>query len=159
MELLQLTKADAILIYKAASKEIKTKLENVFGKNVFEPRHYTSIKTFEDAAEAEGLTPEEIARYKTYKNKEEEIEHHYGMLRIIAKAIRGEWTPDFSNPSQYKYYPWFRWSGVGFVFDASGTYCDYATTDSGSRLCFQTREQSDYFGTQFLSIWKVVLEN
>lgn len=81
----------------------------------------------------------------------------YNRLCTIAQAWNKAdgFEPDFSNTSQYKYFPWFEYSrdAAGFVFaDANITAAlDYALY--GSRLCFKTRERAMQFGKQFIDLW------
>jgi hypothetical protein len=46
----------------------------------------------------------------------------------------------------------------GFGFDASACYCDFAGTLVGSRLCFETKEKSDYAAQQFIDLYKSFLK-
>ena len=73
---------------------------------------------------------------------------------IVYKAINNGWKPDWSNYSQYKYYPWFEVLSSGFGF--SGSYCfyAYARTDVSSRLCTDTSEKALYIAKQFEGIYK-----
>jgi hypothetical protein len=80
----------------------------------------------------------------------------YEKAKIVTKAINQDWVPDWNNPSQYKYWPWFNLSS-GFGFSYSGSDCAYAHSVVGSRLCFESREKSDYAGKQFLEIYKAFL--
>jgi hypothetical protein len=82
----------------------------------------------------------------------------YKELKLDAKAIRGDWEPDWENLSQNKWFPVFYWSpGVGFVFSYSGYDFGNADTYSGSRLCFPNKEQADHFGKQFIEIHRKYL--
>ena len=75
----------------------------------------------------------------------------YKELKLEAKAIRGDWEPDWENLSQKKWFPVFYWSpGVGFVFSGSIYRYDRTHTGSGSRLCFPSEEQANHFGKQFI---------
>lgn len=84
----------------------------------------------------------------------------YNRLCTIAQAWNKAdgFEPDFSNTSQYKYFPWFEYSmdAAGFVY--ANTY--YTATDAnasfGSRLCFMTRERAEQFGKQFIDLWNDV---
>ena len=38
-------------------------------------------------------------------------------LRLAQKVLVGDWTPDWNNDSQYKYYPFFDMSASGFAFN------------------------------------------
>lgn len=82
-------------------------------------------------------------------------------LFTIAQAWNKEdnFTPDFSNRNQTKWFPWFVYSNAnaGFVF----AYSDYAATNAyahfGSRLCFKTSDRARQFGEQFIDLWNDVL--
>lgn len=74
-------------------------------------------------------------------------------LLDIAEAINKvtEFTPDWSNHNQWKYYPWFRFiPGSGF------SCCDYyyvnTHTRVGSRLCFKDSKIAEFFGKQFIDL-------
>lgn len=109
------------------------------------------VKTFEDALNelsidaddfeesCENLEPDEIA---------------YKKIKIIVKALNEGWTPDYSNSSEYKYYPYFLYNKEsGFGFDVS--FCDFSYTDMGAgvRLVYKSCELSDYAGKQFNDIY------
>ena len=153
---MEFTKDDAIHIYKTATPGIKAKLEKEFGRNVLTTKHFSDIQLFEDACADQNIAPAFAARVECMQ---EYLDETIALLKlkIIAKSIRGGWTPDFNNRNQIKWYPWFRWNGVGFGFDSSYTFYDSTGTDSGSRLCFETKEQSDFFGKQFIELWNVAL--
>ena len=84
----------------------------------------------------------------------------YNRLCTIAQAWNKAdgFEPDFSNTSQYKYFPWFEYSrdAAGFVY----AHTNYTATDAGanfgSRLCFMTRERAEQFGKQFIDLWNDV---
>lgn len=74
-------------------------------------------------------------------------------LILIASVLRGDWKPDFENRNQQKWYPWFEYlAGSGFDFSNSDYDYGIAATTVGSRLCFPTKELSDYFGKQFIEL-------
>jgi len=86
-------------------------------------------------------TPDELA----YKEK-----------KLVAKAIRGDWEPDWENRNEFKWEAIFRWvSGSGFVFSCSFYYCTHSFSHVGSRFCFPTKEMSDYFSEQFIAIHRI----
>lgn len=84
----------------------------------------------------------------------------YNRLCTIAQAWNKAdgFEPDFSNTSQYKYFPWFEYSrdAAGFVY--ANTYGTATTANAfiGSRLCFMTRERAEQFGKQFIDLWNDV---
>lgn len=84
----------------------------------------------------------------------------YNRLCTIAQAWNKAdgFEPDFSNTSQYKYFPWFEYSrdAAGFVYANANYAATYANADVGSRLCFKTRERAMQFGKQFIDLWNDV---
>lgn len=85
----------------------------------------------------------------------------FNRLCTIAQAWNKEddFTPDFSNRNQEKWFPWFVYSddAAGFV----SAYANYTATDAaaviGSRLCFKTSARARQFGEQFIDLWNQVL--
>ena len=84
----------------------------------------------------------------------------YNRLCTIAQAWNKAdgFEPDFSNTSQYKYFPWFEYSrdAAGFVFALTYNAAAHALANFGSRLCFKTRERAMQFGKQFIDLWNDV---
>lgn len=84
----------------------------------------------------------------------------YNRLCTIAQAWNKAdgFEPDFSNTSQYKYFPWFVYDNgaAGFVYAATLNAASYAFAYFGSRLCFKTRERAMQFGKQFIDLWNDV---
>lgn len=84
----------------------------------------------------------------------------YNRLCTIAQAWNKAdgFEPDFSNTSQYKYFPWFEYSrdAAGFVCAYTHSTASAATAYFGSRLCFKTRERAMQFGKQFIDLWNDV---
>lgn len=84
----------------------------------------------------------------------------YNRLCTIAQAWNkaDDFTPDFSNRNQTKWFPWFVYSDDAAGFVCANTY-NAATTahaNVGSRLCFMTRERAEQFGKQFIELWNDV---
>lgn len=104
------------------------------------------IKTFEDACRELGI--EKIELGITGMDKDQASIAAYAQLIIIARALNEGWEPDWSDSSQYKYYPWFEHkSGFGLSFYDFD--CWTTTTNVGSRLCFKSKELALYAGRQF----------
>jgi hypothetical protein len=132
--------------------EAKTKKS----KAVFD---YKSIKSFEDACKKVKVDPSKLPDVSMIPLPFRKAIINCYKLYIIYKAINDGWVPDWSNMSQWKYYPWFRMnsSGSGFDFSFSLYGCDYSLTCVGSRLCFPTSELAEYFGKQFIEIHRELL--
>ena len=84
----------------------------------------------------------------------------YNRLCTIAQAWNkaDDFTPDFSNRNQTKWFPWFVYSddAAGFVCAATDSSASGAYAYFGSRLCFKTRERAMQFGKQFIDLWNDV---
>lgn len=82
-------------------------------------------------------------------------------LFTIAEAWNkaDNFVPDFSDASQYKYFPWFIYDKGAAGFVCAKTY--YTATNTyatiGSRLCFKTRNRAIQFGKQFVDLYNQVL--
>lgn len=85
----------------------------------------------------------------------------YNRLCTIAQAWNkaDDFTPDFSNRNQTKWFPWFIYSddAAGFVYTQTHSTASYASAHFGSRLCFMTHERAEQFGKQFIELWNQVL--
>ena len=85
----------------------------------------------------------------------------FNRLCTIAQAWNKEddFTPDFSNRNQEKWFPWFVYSddAAGFVCAVTSYTATYAIAYFGSRLCFKTSARARQFGEQFIDLWNQVL--
>lgn len=178
-----INKDNILNAYKQATEEQKELLENMFGKDMFQPKDIRDrIKTFDDAFHALGDKHELV---KDYKNlivcdcfPKDIIA--YAKLRIIAEAMNEGWKPKYGSDER-RYYPWFCiYTKRGYEeldedekkecrvvgrsnsnANANGgvvfAYADYASsnsgTNNGSRLAFKTIELAEYCGKQFIDIW------
>lgn len=111
------------------------------------------VKTFDDALALVKVS-DEVKNLLAYQGKDEQMlsSQAHAKLSIIAEALNEGWKPDWSNRSQYKYWPWLEFTpGVGFSFYG----CDYDRSAScvGSRLCFKNSDLAKYAATQFQSIY------
>ena len=71
-------------------------------------------------------------------------------------------VPDFSDWSQNKWYPWFKYDkdAAGFVYADTNAAPARATANFGSRLCFKSSARAAQFGKQFAHLYnKVFLLN
>lgn len=85
----------------------------------------------------------------------------FNRLCTIAQAWNKEddFTPDFSNRNQTKWFPWFVYSddAAGFVYASTSHTASLAYAHFGSRLCFKTSTRARQFGEQFIDLWNQVL--
>jgi hypothetical protein len=88
---------------------------------------------------------------------------HYKAMMSMFKLITiseawnkaDDFTPNYSNREQYKYYPWFQYNDktAGFVCAFTTNTATYAAAAIGSRLCFKTSERARQFGEKFIDLW------
>lgn len=158
MTTLKIDDSKAKELYRNPTPEfIKQVLEDSFPKGFFSEKITDRIKTYEDALKEIKITSLlPILNYET-TNKEVLSIIALAKLTIIAKALNEGWKPNWNDSNENKYFPVFNMSGFGF------SYSDYVNLRTfsycGSRLCFKTRELSDYSGKQFESLYKDLLTN
>lgn len=174
-------KENVLNAYNQASEEQKALLENMFGKEMFQPKDIKErVKTFEDACNELGEENVLVQAYRTAEfntsgnQKDVSDIFAYLKLRIIVAALNEGWRPTF-NEDEYRYYPWFNiytkaeyeeldedkmkdfrvvgrsFGGLGFAGSHSTT--SYSSSYGGSRLAFKTKELAEYCGKQFIEIW------
>ena len=81
-------------------------------------------------------------------------------LFTIAEVWNKEdrFVPDFSNESQCKWFPWFRYDMKLEKFVCSSVICSSLGANAywGSRLCFKTYDRAEQFGKQFVDLYNKV---
>ena len=148
-------KEKMVQLYEKSDNELKKKLIDIFGEDYFPKKTIETVRTIDDAfriwntSESEKLEIEKIASID---------EKAYRELKIITKALNGDdWEANYNDSSQKKWSPWFSTSASGFAFRNSGFDYSHTTTLLGARLCFKSKEISDYAGNQFLQQYKSFL--
>lgn len=113
------------------------------------------IKTFLEACKKLKIDPKKaLPKLTGAPIRFQKAQIAYAKLLIIAEALNEGWAPDWDNQSEWKYWPWFWMNKPGFRFGVSLYSYTSTYSSSGSRLCFRTRELSDYAGKTFLSLWQ-----
>jgi hypothetical protein len=113
---------------------------------------FRTIKTFNDACKAFGTSEKEFnKKFDALGLDPDTI--NYEKLKLVIKAVNNGWKPNWQDCNQPKFYPWFEVLSSGFGFDSSSYNCTFAFTGCGSRLCFQSREKSDYTAKQFIELY------
>jgi predicted kinase len=148
---MELTKAKAKKLYPESPDWFKNELEEKFGKETFVENNFEKIKTVEDACRATGVKLEDVI-----SDKDTPDEVAYKTLKIVRNAVTKNWIPDWNNSNQEKWFPVFKLSS-GFGFSTSAYSYACARTYVGSRLCFETEEQSNYVANQFINLYKDLL--
>ena len=110
-EKISIQKENVLNAYKQATKEQKALLENMFGKDVFQPKDIMErVKTFEDACEVLGEDNQYVKAYREWMRiyyAECKDVTAYLKLRIICAALNDGWKHKFTEDEK-RWYPWFR---------------------------------------------------
>lgn len=154
MKTLQLSEQKARELYRSGSKELKTVLEESFGKDFFSQDVTERVKTYLDACHELGREPLDEKKLLELGLTEHDIA--YQKLTLIIEALNEGWKADVCDANVRRWYPWFKPNGSpsSFAFDGSGCVYASAGAGSGSRLCYKTRELAEYSAKQFIDIWK-----
>lgn len=117
------------------------------------------IKLVADAINDLGEEDDDVKDYRlllTLFPREHHLVNHQIAI-LLTKALNEGWTPDWSNSNEVKWYPWFDMRGPsGFRFHG---YDDWRSHSSvGSRLCFKTRELTEYAGKTFTAVYEQFLK-
>lgn len=154
MKTLQISEQKARELYKSGSGELRSILEESFGKDFFSQKITDRVKTYEDACRELSMNP--LDENKLMKLGLTKHDIAYQKLVTIAKSLNEGWVPNVCDNSVYRWYPWFVTNGSpsSFAFFDSAFRFAYADAGSGSRLCFKNKELSEYCGKQFIELWK-----
>ena len=109
-ERISIQRENVLNAYRKATEEQKALLENMFGKDVFQPKDIMErVKTFEDACEVLGEDHQYVKAYREWMRiyyAECKDITAYLKLRIICAALNDGWKPTNSD-GECRYYPWF----------------------------------------------------
>lgn len=154
MKTLQISEQKARELYKSGSGELKSILEESFGKDFFSQKITDRVKTYEDACRELSMNPLDKNKLIGFGFTKHDIA--YKKLVTIIKALNEGWVPDVCDSSVYRWYPWFKTNGSPSSFAFDDSFYDFADAyaGSGSRLCLKSKELSEYCGKQFIDLWK-----
>ena len=97
---IEITKADARELYKAALPELKKKLEGIYPKKELAANVMERITSFEDACEDQKINPADVLKYSDPKNGFERSENSDTKLKVIAKSLKEGRKLDYANKEQ-----------------------------------------------------------
>lgn len=154
MKTLQISEQKARELYKSGSSELKSILEESFGKDFFSQKITDRVKTYENACRELSMNPLDKNKLIGLGFTKHDIA--YQKLVTIVKALNEGWVPDVCDYRVYRWYPWFKTNGSPSSFAFAGSVYAHAAADagSGSRLCLKSKELSEYCGKQFIDLWK-----
>lgn len=145
MQTLKIDETQAKKLYKNASMEFKQVLHDTFGEKFFCGKITDRVKSYEDALEMTGKL------HRDFRGMHPD-EINYIKLKTVIEALNEEWTPDWNDVNQQKWWNWFYFNAPGFRFNAADYFCTRSIV--GSRLCFRSRELAEYAASQFLDLYK-----
>ena len=137
---------EVITDFESAKKYLVGKTNDVFG--VVKKRLSKNVDPIKDA---------EIL-IKELNPKHIEALVALNRLFTIAEAWNKEdgFVPNFSDGTQYKYFPWFPYDEWTKRFVYASTNYTFRFAYLGSLLCFKTRERAQQFGNQFVDLYNKV---
>ncbi len=160
METVTIKAKDALKAYKNADDTGKKLLMDLIGPDQLSINVMDRIKTIEDACLEVGAHQEDIdlnIQEDSFGDRTTAI-RAIAKLMIVAKALNEGWEPDWNNPNQYKWYPWFEHTGSGFRFLGSCYVSALTFSSGGSRLCFKDKKLAEYAGKQFIDLYNQSLK-
>jgi hypothetical protein len=132
-ETLTITKGNALKAFNEGTAGDKQLLNRLFGEKTFVRNLLETVFDF-GAVCAEAGVNQRSYDLQPGMSDEEKHELFARKMRLIYRVFNGpDWNPDFSNDKQPKYYPWFRFTGGGFVLGDVDYYYGYAYVSA--RLC------------------------
>lgn len=168
--------------YKQSPEEHKVLLENIFGKEMFNPKNIIErVKTFEDAVAILGKYNKAVIDYYALSNMNcaDDI-LAFAKLKIITEVLNEGWKPTFDE-KEWRHYAWFyiytkaeydildddkkeACYPIIHSSNVSDISCDISyisgrrvSTASysycGSMLALKTQELAYYCANQFIDIW------
>ncbi|WP_159468000.1 hypothetical protein [Dyadobacter sp. 3J3] len=158
-QLLTMTPANAQKAYNNAEASIKKWMRESYPDFNFDRKLIDRIDTYQDACQELNIIPLAISDFSFIPSNDRESLYAYHQLTIIARVLNEGWEPDFSDSSQYKYYPYFVWNeeaagGPGFSYRGYGYVRSYSFV--GARLVFLDYDAMKWATIQpeFVEIYK-----
>ncbi len=119
--------------------------------------------SFEKCCQALGLDPENcLPDVSKVPQHHQEAITSLTKLVIISEAVNDGWKPNWDDSNEEKWLPWFDMevdsnNPSGFRFIVSRFGRTTSNSAGGSRLCFETEEQSDFVGKHYEDLWRAAM--
>lgn len=150
MKTLQITEANLRKVYKNATPEFKTMLEDIFGKKYFF-KGVTDCDTYEELCDFIGEPPVDESKLKQVGFTQDEID--YRKLKQITKAYNEGWVADYNDENQRKWVPRFNFLPLGARFYGSYYDCSVSYAGHAALLCFKDEVRADLAGKKFTELY------
>ena len=123
MKTLKLEESTAKRLYKNADKEFRVVLEESFGKEFFSEKITDKIQDLSDIFNYLGVDESDV--YIFPKNTKDKFQRYINACAIIPKIVEvynEKEELDWSNTSIYKYLPYYKKVGSGWVFSGRDSW-------------------------------------
>lgn len=147
MEILNITKENAVKAYKEGNDQEKTFLEKLFGKNNFVKQG----NIIERITYIEDVFTELKESYEEFKEKHKHLnpyKYAQELSEKITAAYNEGWYPTYKK-GEKRWFPVFDITGSGLVFSYSGNGYVSDSSSVGAGLVFETQAKSDAAGKLF----------
>lgn len=116
------------------------------------------IESFKKACELQGYDPNARPDVSMLPARYQKSTVATFELGVISEASRKK-DPDWNDSDEWKWVPVFDMekdenNPTGFRFYGSGFAGAYSCSSGGSRICFDTEEESDYHGRQHIGLFR-----
>jgi len=151
---LKIEELTAKKLYKTAAPELKEILEQSFGKEFFSEELTDIIKNYSDVCKK--LNTKELTE-KDFKQFGDDAKKMlaFHQIKNIENLFNQGWIKDWSNKSQYKYYPYFEVLSCGVLRCCRVSYVSVCFL--GSVAFFKDEKTAKFVGQTFIDIYKELM--
>lgn len=145
--------------YKEGSAETRRAFEALWPDTFIPAPSWNEITSFDQVLKAKpDLTEEELALIN-YSGKSTRMRGARGFMKasLITEVINEGWVADYDNSDQKKWEIIWVKTPAGFGLSYARAFYDYASTDVGVRLCFETEEKARHAAKHFAAEWNELL--
>lgn len=107
-----------------------------------------NIKSFDDILKLANINKKDCLIFKNPSNKNEIKINAYNKLLIISNVLNEGWETDFTNSSQYKFYPYFKVSDGGLVYYDCSYYFSGCVAEA---VFYKSSDIAKFAGTIFIN--------
>lgn len=150
-------------LYATADEKTREELGKLFNlETILAVEH--RVESFEDACRKVGVSPDVKPSVDSLPPRFQRSVLNYYKLLIITEALNDGWFPDFSDPSQkkwwvYSYYNSEHGAHCGLADSSSYDAWTYSDSIIGARLAFKDKETAEYALETFKPLYMELLTN
>jgi len=132
-------------------KKIETQFPDLFPKDITD-----KIKSWADVLKAANKDERDVLPYRNPKTKQEVSQNAFAKIQLISEVLNQGWVPSFTNPNEYKYYPYFERKSSGWAVCSFDCFND-GIANLGAGGYFKSSKLAEFAGKTFLDIYKEYL--